>query len=338
MSLNESHHAELIAGIPALLGHHPRDRVVVLALYSPAVRVLSSDLGALTTTPDMADEIITHLGNDPADHVFIVVVTDRHDDDTLPEVALVERIDTAIRNRLGTHPVALWTPKVTTGASWARYPDPRPCGVLPAPDSTVVAAQMVARGMSVLPDLDAVRALVAPDPDEAVDRRAAILDRISTDNDRGRWHSTTPGCAALPVDEARIALVHHHVAATPARQRPLTDEEVAELAFALADHSVRDACMAYALGVQAADAERLWCELLRACPMPEAAEAAVLLAVFAYLRGEGVLAYEALERVRFCHRLVELLRVYIRDGHSPARLWGAIDMLTTTEEHQPTGT
>ena len=89
------------------------------------------------------------------------------------------------------------------------------------------------------------------------------------------------------------------VAATvPARPgRPLTDAEVARIVWGLRDGEVRD----LALGSRwasdpGARAEQLWTECTRRAPAPLDAAPATLLAVSAWLRGDGAMANIALDR------------------------------------------
>src|SRR5262249_60782180 len=78
----------------------------------------------------------------------------------------------------------------------------------------------------------------------------------------------------------------------------------------------------------AAAAERLWLALVRAPPAPERAEPAALLALTAYLRGDGGLASVALEAALLAcphHSLSGLLRAAL-DGGMPPELLREIAM------------
>src|SRR5262249_41157641 len=98
---------------------------------------------------------------------------------------------------------------------------------------------------------------------------------------------------------------------------------VAEVASALCDHRVRDACLPWCSGPGAAAAERLWLALVRATPAPERAEPAALLALTGYLRRDGAPASVALEAaLDACphHSLSGLLRAALDGGLSPELL------------------
>jgi hypothetical protein len=66
--------------------------------------------------------------------------------------------------------------------------------------------------------------------------------------------------------------------------------------WGLADPAVRDIGLELTLGVEAHAAEALWVECTRRAPSPFDATPATLLAVSAWLRGDGAMANIALER------------------------------------------
>jgi hypothetical protein len=91
------------------------------------------------------------------------------------------------------------------------------------------------------------------------------------------------------------------VAAAAARCRPgarqaLSDREVARVVWGLRDRDVRDRALELALGAEAPAAETLWTECTRRAPAPLDAAPATLLAVSAWLRGDGAMANVALAR------------------------------------------
>jgi uncharacterized protein DUF4192 len=82
----------------------------------------------------------------------------------------------------------------------------------------------------------------------------------------------------------------------PGSARRLEDDEVAAIGWALRDADVRDRALELALGPDSAAAEALWVECVRRSPPPLDAAPATLLAVCAWLRGDGALAGVALDR------------------------------------------
>ncbi|WP_297620149.1 DUF4192 domain-containing protein [Nocardia sp.] len=99
--------------------------------------------------------------------------------------------------------------------------------------------------------------------------------------------------------------------------------EMAEVAVALRDSTVRDILFGLIPGAHARAAETLWLQLTRALPDPDRAEAAMLLGYAAYARGDGPLAGIALEAALNsdpAHRMANLLDIGLQTGMPPQRL------------------
>jgi len=112
-------------------------------------------------------------------------------------------------------------------------------------------------------------------------------------------------CSAAILDAGRTAVAEESwaaVTAAVARCRPgapadrLTDAEVARVVCGLRDGDVRDRAFGLSLGAEPAAAEQLWTECTRRAPAPLDAMPATLLAVCAWLRGDGAMANIALAR------------------------------------------
>jgi hypothetical protein len=103
----------------------------------------------------------------------------------------------------------------------------------------------------------------------------------------------------------------------------LPDADVAEVACALTDLTVRDTLYALAIGEKAIEAEMLWSELSRALPEPWRVEALALLAFSAYTRGDGPLAGVSLEAALRCngtHRMASMLDMALQSGMRPEKI------------------
>ncbi|GAB3281029.1 hypothetical protein GCM10027563_10190 [Parasphingorhabdus pacifica] len=181
-------------------------------------------------------------------------------------------------------------------------------GDVPDPQGSVLAAAMAASGAVTFDSRKDVEALVAPEADDLVARRAAKLDGLQEDRE---WQRS--GAAAVQEDlrmvYAGVQRTHDGIA--------LTEDDHARILLALSDSRVRDLVMGTALGDLASAAEQLWLILVRKAPSPELADVAALLAFSAYLRGEGALAGAALQRIestRPDHRLGNLLRQALDAG------------------------
>lgn len=105
--------------------------------------------------------------------------------------------------------------------------------------------------------------------------------------------------------------------------KPLTDAELATLAYGLTDLTVRDTLYGLAIGDAADSAESLWMQLSRDLPEPWRAESLTLLAFFAYARGDGPLAGVALEqalRIDPTHRMAGMLDTALQSGMRPQQI------------------
>ncbi|MCC8245018.1 DUF4192 domain-containing protein [Saccharothrix luteola] len=158
--------------------------------------------------------------------------------------------------------------------------------------------------------------VLLPDPQDVLARRVELLDDLHRRTDPTA--EDRPAAPGQPSPRrSRFDLLHEHVLRAGDRTQPLTDREVADLAFALTNPLVRDACLSFAAGEHADRAEALWTELVRASPTPERAEPAALLAAFAYSRRDLDLTAAAVGHAkRSCpgHRLAELLGTALRNG------------------------
>lgn len=95
------------------------------------------------------------------------------------------------------------------------------------------------------------------------------------------------------------------------------------LGCALTDVQVRDTLYALAVGENADEAESLWGVLARALPAPWRAEALVLLAFSAYVRGDGPLTGVSLDAALRCapgHRMAGMLDTALQSGLRPEHI------------------
>jgi hypothetical protein len=315
--------SELVAAIPALMGFHPRDSLVVLAIVGEGGSRLGLTLRIDLPPPEVAAEVApdlaaaavrTLLRDSPSGAVVVVVAAggggpgDTGHGGDLPHGELVAHVVRELdRHAVEIH-AAMWAEATTGGARWRCYDECDCSGVLPDPASTPVLAAAVAGGQVVHADRGALERLVAPADHERIRRRERLL-----------IEATDTGADPEP----SIGLVDDAVAAADDGRLVLDDERVVALAIALADLRVRDAALLRCLGPRPAAAEHLWAALARETPDPEAAEPAALLVVSALLRGDGALANVALDRAEQAwpgHRLTRLLRAATESGLRPSEI------------------
>lgn len=305
-----THPADLVGALPYLLGFHPRDSLVVVTLRSgspPRVGlVLRADLPPPGEEDRLAEHLCAPLRASGAGVVMIVAVGGR---DSLPAAVAV------LRRALGAVGVvvvrALWAESTARGARWSDLDEPDLSGLLPDPTCSDLAAATTVAGLVTFDTREDLAALVAPDPDDVLTRRAVLLDAAVSD-DLGD---------ADPASQ--VELVRAAVDAAAAGRLPTGDAEIVRLAVALSEPVVRDSCLGWCRGETADAAERLWQALTRMIPPPEVAEPAALAAMSAYLRGDGALAGIALDRAEQAwpgHNLSTLLCYVISNAVPPARL------------------
>lgn len=323
---------DLIAAVPHLLGFHPSDSVVLLVVRDHDVTMtLRMDLPPPGVRHRVAARLIEPLARCRGDDAVLVVVGGGSSDppEDLPHDALVDELDDALHEADVPLLLAVWTRATARGERWFDYHDVGTTGTVPDPSSTAFAAASAADGYVTYPSREALGDLLVPDPPESLSRRTALLNRLSADH-------PFPDDATVPT--RHLTLIHAEVLRAATRKRPLTDEEVADLAHALSNPLTRDASLAYCIGEHARSAEALWLELTRSCPSPERAEPATLLAFSAYVRGNGALAYMALDRAEESHpghRLTELLRAALNAGLPPSQIRTLAERAAATDWTTP---
>jgi hypothetical protein len=107
---------------------------------------------------------------------------------------------------------------------------------------------------------------------------------------------------------------------------------VARIVWGLRDRDVRDRALELAMGADAPAAESLWTECTRRAPIPLDAAPATLLAVSAWLRGDGAMANVALTRALAgepTYALARLLAQALAGCVAPAELRALIGATLT---------
>ncbi|MGK5737761.1 DUF4192 domain-containing protein [Micromonospora sp. URMC 103] len=317
--------ADLLAAVPYLLGFHPADSVVVVALRGRRIVFAArADLPAPPEDP-------AH----PARHLAGVVHRQRVDAATVvgygPAARVTPTVD-AVREALGEAGLELLDALRVTDGRWWSYlctearccpPDGRPYD----PGTSPVTASAVLAGQVALPDRAALAARVAP-----VDGPARLAMRRATDAAERRLvdlveaspGSGPPGGRAL--HEAGVTAVREALRRQRRGER-LGDDEVAWLSLLLTHLSVRDHAWERTDGRDRDIA--LWSDVLRRAEPEFIAAPASLLAFAAWRAGEGALAAVALERALAQHpdySLAVLLDDLLRRGVPPSDLdgWPAV--------------
>ncbi|TYB36818.1 DUF4192 domain-containing protein [Micromonospora sp. AP08] len=309
--------ADLVAAVPYLLGFHPADSVVVVAVRGR--RVVFAARGDLPEP-----------GADPrpaARHLAEVVARQGTDAATVIGYGPAARVTAAVDavgealDRAGL--LVLDALRVTDGRWWSYLcAEPACCppeGTPYDPAASEVSAAAVFAGQVALPDRAALAAQVSPlgGPVRVAMRRATA-----------RAHRRLAGLAgeASSVRSAGVAAVRSAFRRHRRNER-LGDDEVAWLTVLLTHLAVRDHAWSRTDG---RDADiSLWTDVLRRAEPELIAAPGCLLTFAAWRAGHGAVAAVALERVLAAHpgySLAVLLDDALRRGLSPSGLdgWPAI--------------
>jgi hypothetical protein len=293
---------EIAAALPHLLGFHPRESVVLLSLGGASGRRVGLTVRADIPPPEhnrsLATVLSRSLCTDEPDGALVLVVSEAADgefvgDRALPHHDLVgemcralDRLDVPVGDTVLVRDGRWWSYDCADACCAPGAGTPLPAGV------TELEVASIATGTVVEPDRDALHARIARPPGHDRGAMAAACARVAVE------------CSAAVLDAGRAAVAAQSwsaVSDAAAQCRPgaggrLTDGEVARVVWGLRDGDVRDLAMELALGPDPAAAEQLWTECTRRAPVPLDAAPATLLAVCAWLRGDGAMANVALSR------------------------------------------
>ncbi|WFE51067.1 DUF4192 domain-containing protein [Micromonospora sp. WMMD1155] len=319
--------ADLIAAVPYLLGFHPTDSVVAVALLGRQIIFAArADLPEPSTDPaERARHLAGVIRRQGAESATVVGYGSA--DRVTPAVDAV-RVALAAG---GTE--VLDALRVTEGRWWSYLcAEPDCCppeGRRYDPSANPVTASAVFAGQVALPDRAALVAQVAPvdgPPREAVRAATARAELRITELIEQAPESDLLGGRALR--SAGVAAVR----AAQRRQRRderLDDDEVAWLSLLMTHLPVRDHAWERTDGRDRDIA--LWTDVLRRAEPELIAAPGALLAFAAWRAGQGALAAVALERTLSLHpdySLAVLLDDLLRRGVPPSELdgWPSVGM------------
>lgn len=283
---------DLLAVVPYRLGFHPHDSVVALTLNGPRRRfgfTARLDLPALPNVPDVARYLIDVLTHHSADEVVLIVYAD---DD-----AVAGPLVRTLEQWLDRADVDLVDAYRSDGRRWFCYTCDRPC----CPDDGTpydlsdhpLVAEQVLQGRVALPDREALRSQVAA---VSGDRRAAMERAFERAEAELSTVLEAHGLDPAGFVRAGMAWVRDFIEGWLAAPRPLTDDEVAQLALRVAVVPVRDIAWSMMSRPAAARHRELWEQALPRVIPPYEPAVACLAAFAAWLQGHGALAWCAVER------------------------------------------
>lgn len=316
---------ELIGVIPALLGFHPTESLVAIAVYEPRQRLgfrLRIDLPALEHAAAAAEQVTAHLVRQQPDGVILVAFS--------PTAATADVLIEQIIERLDSDGVDVVEAVRCDGSRFWSYVCGRPecCppeGRAYESDADTLLAEAIFRGVEVLPDRQALVDRFASNP--AMHREAMLA---ATGAAYARLQVAARGShdPQRDADLLRTGLdrVLGIVDGTPAGGH-LTDEQVATLSVWATLVVVRDVLWARITRDNATEQLALWRQVaVRTVPPFEPAMFS-LAAFAAWLSGDGSQAQCALDRVAQAdpdYSMAALLQSALSAG-LPPHAWEGLD-------------
>lgn len=329
---------ELADALPFLMGYHPTDSVVLLALHGEEGRFGGRVRIALPRKPEEFQEwpaVARHLagclvdgslrrGGRPA-AIVAFLCQDPREGEHPPEVKeRLRPVAQQLRVACGALDVPVVEALCLSGGRWWSYCRPGQDGnpgsgdegaPLSRPGTSAIAAAAAYAGIPMPAPLRELEARLRPSRARAASHEAALDLACAGLVPRMLDRAAGPSVAERTVELARAAL-DAFAAAPPigdaaradARDDDLlADDEAAEMILGLQDREARDRVVEWADPQRAGAAVRLWRALARRCAGPYAEHAAVLLALtgwVAWCAGDEaearVALYTALELEPHC--------------------------------------
>ncbi|RSM70682.1 DUF4192 domain-containing protein [Kibdelosporangium aridum] len=309
---------ELIAAVPYLLGFRPTESVVI-CVYAGATRAqLRLCLRTDIPTPDLYYTLAEQLkdpvlrANSCGVSVIIVCDGEVRPPDSLPHKKLVDAIGTVFASSGVLLHHAFWVPAIEKNLTWWCYTDLECNGLVPDPTSCTLAATAAAMGAVTYDSKEDLRATLEPaDRSPLAQRTERIEAALNLNQDEAHARQLLEDL----IKEAREGTW------------TLSEERLVDLAVALSNVRVRDGCLRPEVTSIGHPIEQVWTELVRALPTPYRAEPACLLALTAFLRGDGVLAGVAIDvalQANPEHTFANLMRTSMDFGLPPDAVASAI--------------
>ncbi|MEU7586322.1 DUF4192 domain-containing protein [Micromonospora sp. NPDC049230] len=316
--------ADLIAAVPYLLGFHPADSVVAVALVGRQII-----FAARADLPDPSTDLVER-----SRHLAGVIRRQGAEAATVVGYGPPDRVTPAVdavRAALSASGTEVLDALRVTGDRWWSYlcTEPDCCppeGRRYDPVANPVTAAAVFAGQVALPDRAALVAQVAP-----VDGPARDAARAATARARLRLTELLEQADLLGARAVRSAgfAALREAQRRQRRGERLDDDEVAWLGLLMTHLPVRDLAWERTDGRDRDIA--LWTDVLRRAEPELVAAPGALLAFAAWRAGQGALAAVALERTLSLHpnySLAVLLDDMLRRGVPPSELdgWPSEDM------------
>ncbi|WP_328617261.1 DUF4192 domain-containing protein [Amycolatopsis sp. NBC_00355] len=312
----------IVASIPALIGFVPHDSLVLFTALTrddgsvtagPLTRI---DLAHLTRhAGDCVRQFNRQVADLPVLCVTGIVVHAVNEDDTADAVPLREDVDAvvALLAEFGfTDVEVVHVPAIAEGARWRSYRDSERTGVLPDPATTAAAVAATVAGQPVAACREDLAARFTPAAEQVRERlrqdiahavELAVIDQ----------HSHLAAHVRLGRADAAIR-------AASDGDLPADDAAIVDLVATFATLPFRDALLAVPDDARRLGAENLLLQLWRHSCGPVAGQLATVIAMHAYLRGDGTGAGIALENADPEQPLTRLLTSMLGHAVPPSKV------------------
>ncbi|MBE8524212.1 DUF4192 domain-containing protein [Amycolatopsis sp. H6(2020)] len=327
MPLTLASTTSVVASIPALIGFMPDNSLVLIT-------TLTNDDGSASTGP-LTRIDLTHLADNPQDcarqfnrqcgDLPVLCVTgavvrsvngDAAGGNSLPLRADVDTVIAVLAEHGFTDVDIVHVPAIAAGAHWRSYLDADRTGVLPDPATTAAAVAAVAAGHTIAASREDLAARFTPGPGHL---RARLQPRIADAVDLAaidqHWHLAA---------HVRLARADAAIRAASHGELPADDAAIVDLAATFAVSPFRDALLAVPDDTARLAAENLVLHLWRHSCDPIASQLATVVAVHAYLRGDGTGARIALENADPRQPLMALLSHLLSLAVPPSKVYDVI--------------
>lgn len=304
--------ADIVDAVPHLVGFQPENSLVCLSLRGARKRlgvVSRADLPPVRFAREFATQTGRYLKHDGAQQAIVVFYPDDEGPANGRVVGLLDALVKALDKRSIDVVEALC---VYDGRWWSLLcGDDACCPPEGTPidqgRTTVVAAEMAARGRVVFKSRAELEHTIAPVSGAAARDMRAELSRARAELQARLASGERAAVAAESIKLWDDAVRGRHPVAEPAPL--LHSDDAARLIVALDDVLVRDQILTWAEGDRAEALQRLLAELAPRAMKGFEAPVLTVLALACYVQGEGALASIAIERARHAEPDYNLARI-----------------------------
>jgi hypothetical protein len=318
--------ADIVGAVPAIVGFHPTESLVVICLNGPRKRqglTMRYDLPAPDHEEHMATDVANRVAAQRADAVLLVCFTaDPDDQGELPRRQLIDLVVAALNDRGIGHAEVL----LSRESRWYSYTCAKPCCPregTPLPDvptgaATEYAANRVLHGRAVLDDRETLEKSVAG---PVALRRIALGQRFEEAADAFITETDADGAEKAYAKTLELA---SSVLATFEEGRPdVDDRDACRILVGLSDLAARDALIVWGVDDDEGAMIAFLTALAQLAVDEIAAPICAVLATVAYMDGNGALANVAVERALRCdptYSMAQLVETALAGALHPKRM------------------